>query len=131
MIYHKFQKISKKMFYAAFLFFICFSAGLLYDSIPDEIYAVNGEEEQIHFPVPVTVEKQEESVPVFVNHTVSEADYHLSCRFLNLIPVKEVSVHLVEKSYVKPGNADWNLYEDKWCSDYRYGKGDSCGWTEL
>ncbi len=110
MIYHKFQKIRKKLFFTAFFILICFFAGLLYDSIPDEIYAVSGEDEQVHFSVPVTVEKQEESVPVFLNHSSSKADYRLSCKFLNLIPVKEVSVHLVEKSYVKPGGMPIGIY---------------------
>lgn len=116
MIYHKFQKHSKKIFFAAFLYLIIFSENLLCDSIPDEIYAVSGEEEEICFPVPVTVEKKEESIPVFLDQTKSigsisqSQDYILSCKFLNLIPVKEVSVHVVEKSYVMPGGIPVGIY---------------------
>ena len=65
MIYHKFQNQSKKIFFAALIYLVVFAANLLDESIPDEIYAIKGEENEIHFSVPVTVEKKEESVPVF------------------------------------------------------------------
>ena len=116
MIYHKFQKQSKKIFFAALIYLVVFAANLLDESIPDEIYAIKGEENEIHFSVPVTVEKKEESVPVFFHQTKSDGgirqslEYRLSCKFLNLIPVKEVSVHVVEKSYVMPCGMPVGIY---------------------
>ena len=116
MIYHKFQNQSKKIFFAALIYLVVFAANLLDESIPDEIYAIKGEENEIHFSVPVTVEKKEESVPVFFHQTKSDGrirqsqEYRLSCKFLNLIPVKEVSVHVVEKSYVMPCGMPVGIY---------------------
>ena len=117
MIFHTFQKFRKQFFLAAFVYLLIFAADLLYDSIPDEIYAVKGEEEEIHFSLPVTVEKTEKSLPVFQNNTAQlnqnvniSQDYQVSCKFLNLIPVKEVSVHVVEKSYVMPSGVPIGIY---------------------
>jgi len=116
MCYHKFQRHRKRWFLAAFACFLLFAANLLYDSIPDEIYAVYGEDEHVEFPVPVTVEKKESSVPVFRDHTQAKQtsyigqDYLLTCKFLNLIPVKEVSVHVVAKDYVMPSGKPIGIY---------------------
>ena len=110
MIYHKFQKYRKGFFFAAFVYLVIFSEQLLYDSIPDEIYAVSGQEEEISFPsVPVSLEKVEDTIPVF--HNISQSkDYTLSCKFLNLIPVKEVSVHVVDRDYVIPSGIPIGIY---------------------
>lgn len=117
MIYHTFQKYRKRFFLAAFVFLLIFAADLLYNSIPDEIYTVKGNEEEIRFSLPVTVEKIEDSMPVFRNNTANlnqnvniSKDYQVSCKFLNLIPVKEVSVHVVEKSYVMPSGIPIGIY---------------------
>lgn len=110
MIYHKFQKNKNKLFLAAFLYLIYFSASLLYHSIPDEIYAVEGEEEAISLSVPVTFQKSE-SVPVFFDKSKEKkSDYQLSCRFLSILPLKEVSVHVVEKQYVMPSGMPIGIY---------------------
>ncbi len=116
MIYHKFQKCGKKLFLVLFICLLFFAGNLLYDSIPDELYVVNGEEENIHFSVPVSIEKEEESVAVFQNNTKTtglknmEKDYQLSCKFLSFIPVKEVSVHVVDRSYVMPSGMPIGIY---------------------
>lgn len=115
-IYHKFQKHRKKFFLASFVCLIFFSADLLYDSIPDEIYATNGEEEEIQFMLPVTLEKKEETVPVLKNQTASSvvshdsSGYKLSCKLFHLIPIKEVSVRVVEKDYVMPSGVPIGIY---------------------
>lgn len=114
MIYHRFQKCRKKIFLSAFLLFLFFSAELLYDSIPDEISVVKGEE--VHFSVPVSVEKTEESIEVFRNHASAGQDtdigqeYRLSCKLFHVIPVKEVTVHVVDKSYVMPSGMPIGIY---------------------
>lgn len=117
MIYHTFQKYRKQFFLSAFVFLLLFAANLLYDSIPDELYTVKGTEEEIHFSLPVTVEKTEESLPVFLNNSANASqdvnitqEYHVTCKFLNLIPVKEVAVHVVEKSYVMPSGIPIGIY---------------------
>lgn len=99
--------------------FIClllFAGGLLYDSIPDELYVIKGEEDQIHFSVPVSFEKKEGSVTVFQNQTktidftTKAKEYQLTCKFLGLIPVKEVSVYVVDRSYVMPSGVPIGIY---------------------
>ena len=119
MIFHKFQKYRKEFFLAAFLCIVCFAANLLYDSIPDKIYTVRGEERNVNFGVPVTVEKEEVSVPVLKNMTsdariwdtaAQKESYRLTCRFLNLIPVKQVDVHVVDKTYVMPSGMPVGIY---------------------
>ena len=117
MIYHKFQKHRKKWFALSVFVWMFFSANLLYDSIPNEIYRIKGDEGEIRVSLPVAVErKEEESVPA-LNHvsgrlsgTEISQDYRLSCKFLNLIPVKEVTVHVVEKSYVAPSGMPIGIY---------------------
>lgn len=116
MIYHKFQKHRKKFFLASLLYLILFSADLLYDSIPDEIYAINGEEEEIRFSLPVTLEKEEESMPVLKNQAEplslgnSSVEYRVTCKLFHWIPVKEVSVRVVEKDYVMPSGVPIGIY---------------------
>ena len=119
MIFHKFQKYRKEFFLAAFLCLVCFAANLLYDSIPDKIYTVRGEEENVRFDVPVTVEKEEASIPVLKNmasdarvfHVAAQKErYRLTCRFLNLIPIKQVDVHVIDKTYVMPSGMPVGIY---------------------
>lgn len=116
MIYHKFQKHRKHLFLAGLVYLLFFSANLLYDSVPDELYVVDGEEENIEFSVPVSVEREEESIAVFRNTAESAGvaadrpNYTLSCRFLNFIPVKEIAVHVVDKSYVMPSGMPIGIY---------------------
>lgn len=119
MIFHKFQKYRKGFFLTALFCLLCFSINLLFDSIPDEIYVVKGEEESVHFSVPVTVEKEEVSVPVLKslaskaqvwNSEAQSDNYRLSCKFLNLIPVKEVNVHVIDKTYVMPSGMPVGIY---------------------
>lgn len=116
MIYRKFQKHSQKLFLAFFLYLLFFSAETLYDEIPNELYVVEGKEEDIAFSVPVTVEKEEESVEVFQSNVSflskesSTKDYEISCKFLNVIPVKDVAVHVVGPTYVMPSGMPIGIY---------------------
>lgn len=116
MFYHKFQKHRKQFFCLAFVGVFIFSINLLYDSVPNELYVVRGNEKNIQLSVPVTLEKREESVAVFQNNKAKstteqlKSDYQLSCKFLNLIPLKEVSVHVVDKSYVMPSGMPIGIY---------------------
>ena len=82
MCYHKFQRHRKRWFLASFACFLLFAANLLYDSIPDEIYAVYGEDDHVEFPVPVTVEKKESSVPVFRDHTQAKQTSYIGQEYL-------------------------------------------------
>lgn len=116
MIYNKFQKNRKKLFWTAFVWLLFFSVNLLYNSVPDELYVVQGEETDIHFSAPVSLERKEESVAAFYNNASlyqgksDTEDYELACKFLNLIPIKDVAVHVVEKRYVMPCGFPIGIY---------------------
>lgn len=116
MIYNKFQKNRKKLFWTAFVWLLFFSVNLLYDSVPDELYVVQGEETDIHFSAPVSLERKEESVAAFYNNASlyqgksDTEDYELACKFLNLIPIKDVAVHVVEKRHVMPSGIPIGIY---------------------
>lgn len=116
MIYNKFQKNRKKLFWTAFVWLLFFSVNLLYDSVPDELYVVQGEETDIHFSAPVSLERKEESVAAFYNNASlyqrksDTEDYELACKFLNLIPIKDVAVHVVEKRHLMPSGIPIGIY---------------------
>lgn len=115
MIHHKLWKYKNRIFLAGMAYLLFFSIKLLYDSIPDELFVVEGENSEISFPLPVSLEKEEESVEVFYNPTGKVTasvpkDYTLKCKFLNFIPVKEVSVHVVEPDYVQPSGVPIGIY---------------------
>ena len=101
------------------MLFFCllgFAGITLYDAVPDELYVVAGEEEKMDFSVPVSFERKEESIAVLKNQTnkhkenIRERDYTLCCKFLNLIPLKEVSVHVVERESVFPSGMPIGIY---------------------
>ncbi|MCM1256689.1 MAG: SpoIVB peptidase [Roseburia sp.] len=115
MIYHKLWQYKNRIFLAGMAYLLFFSINLLYNSIPDELYVVEGEDEEISFQVPVSVEKQEESVEAFFSTTgkitgTVPTDYTLNCKFLDFFPVKEVAVHVVEPDYVLPSGMPIGIY---------------------
>lgn len=115
MISHKLWQYKNRVFLAGMAYLLFFSINLLYNSIPDELYVVEGEDTEISFSVPVSVEKKEESVEAFFNSTgkLTESlatDYTLNCKFLDFFPVKEVSVHVVEPDYVLPSGLPIGIY---------------------
>lgn len=115
MISHKLWQYKNRVFLAGMAYLLFFSIKLLYNSIPDELYVVEGEDTEISFSVPVSVEKEEESVEAFVSSTGKltsslATDYTLNCKFLDFIPVKEVAVHVVEPDYVLPSGMPIGIY---------------------
>lgn len=115
MFYHKLWRYKNQVFLAGMAYLLFFSINLLYDSIPDELYVVEGEESEISFSVPVSVEKEEESVEAFFSTAGKvtaglNGDYTLNCKFLDFIPVKEVAVHVVEPDYVLPSGMPIGIY---------------------
>lgn len=115
MIYHKLWQYKNRVFLAGMAYLLFFSINLLYNSIPDELYVVEGEDAEISFSVPVSVEKKEESVEAFFSSAgklsdTFATDYTLNCKFLDFIPVKEVSVHVVEPDYVLPSGMPIGIY---------------------
>ncbi len=115
MFYHKLWRYKNQVFLAGMAYLLFFSINLLYDSIPDELYVVEGEESEISFSVPVSVEKEEESVEAFFSTAGKvtaglNGDYTLNCKFLDFIPVKEVAVHVVEPDFVLPSGMPIGIY---------------------
>ncbi len=116
MLYHKLQTHFRTLFLVLFFCLLGFAGITLYDAVPDELYLVAGEEEKMDFSVPVSFERKEESIAVLKNQTkkqkenLGEREYTLCCKFLNLIPVKDVSVHVVERTSVFPSGMPIGIY---------------------
>ena len=86
------------------LTWIVYSYVLLFAYIPDEIY-VSTENEQTEFAqgLPIAVDKVEATQPVFGAQRVgaaAESDGILLCRLFDLIPVKQVVVHDMDRQMV-------------------------------
>lgn len=111
MFIQKFIKYRKVFFITCFIYVCVFFAEDLYDSIPEEIYVTKGNMSEIEFSFPVTTDRKDESIAVFGNGAVVKNErYVLCCEFLDCIPIKEVTVHVVDKTYVMPAGVPVGIY---------------------
>lgn len=116
MFCYKLRMYFRTLFFVLFFCLLGFAGITLYDAVPDELYVVAGEEEKMDFSVPVSFERKEESIAVLKNQTnkgkanMGEREYTLCCKFLSLIPLKEVSVHVVERESVFPSGMPIGIY---------------------
>ncbi|MBQ8662841.1 MAG: SpoIVB peptidase [Eubacterium sp.] len=76
-----------------------FGWGNLLWEVPTEIYVTKGEEIKLEESIPVTFE-QEDSEEVFADKW--RDNYEMTCSFLGIIPVKTVTVHVVDEQEVIP-----------------------------
>ena len=96
------------------LTWIVYSYVLLFAYIPDEIY-VSTENEQTEFAqgLPIAVDKVEATQPVFGAQRVgaaAESDGILLCRLFDLIPVKQVVVHDMDRQMVTAAGTNIGIY---------------------
>lgn len=90
----------RKMFFAYMFALLCvFGWGSLLWEVPTEIYVTRGEEIKLEESIPVTFE-QEDSEEVFADKW--RDNYEMTCSFLGIIPVKTVTVHVVDEQSVIP-----------------------------
>ena len=93
---------------------LIFSYVSLFAYIPDEIY-VSTENEQTEFAqgLPIAVDKVEATQPVFGAQRVgaaAESDGILLCRLFDLIPVKQVVVHDMDRQMVTAAGTNIGIY---------------------
>lgn len=88
------------MIFAYMFALLCvFGWGSLLWEVPTEIYVTRGEEIKLEESIPVTFE-QEDSEEVFADKW--RDNYEMTCSFLGIIPVKTVTVHVVDEQSVIP-----------------------------
>lgn len=98
-VYQYFVKRRGLMFIYMMALLCVFGWGLLLWEVPTEIYVAEGEEIQLEESLPVTFE-QKETEEVFSNKW--RDNYQVTCNLLGVIPVKSVTVHVVEAKEVIP-----------------------------
>lgn len=93
---------------------ILFSYGLIYESIPDSVNVSRGNEIQLDQTLPIQTEiSDNESIRTSLSAVVPQGKdltYHMDCKFLGVIPVKTVAVHIVEPRFVIPGGNPVGIY---------------------
>jgi stage IV sporulation protein B len=78
----------------------CFAYATLLGAIPDHIYVSEGEEPDLHVRVPVTFSMSEETAATLSAGTERATDYTVICKFLGIIPIKEVEVSVISPQSV-------------------------------
>lgn len=103
----------KKIFLFYFAVLSVFSYRSLSGYIPDYISVERGREVCVgkYLPVTNTLKMGEETVESFgMLSTETCGTYQMQCRLLGLIPVKDVTVNIVEESTVIPGGVPIGIY---------------------
>lgn len=98
-LYRLFVKRRKLVFVYMFALLCVFGWGSLLWEVPTEIYVTEGEELKLEESLPVSF-KLDESETVFANRW--RDNYEITCCFMGLIPVKTVTVHVIEDQEVIP-----------------------------
>lgn len=98
-LYVYFVKRRKLMLFYMSVLLGIFSWGLLLWEVPTEIYVTKGQEIRIEESLPVSF-AQEETEEVFASRWTDH--YQVSCNLFGVIPVKSVTVHVVEENQLIP-----------------------------
>lgn len=77
-----------------------FAWGTLLWEVPNEIYVTKGEKIEIEEALPIAFE-EESTEEVFADKWRDQ--YQIRCKFLGVIPIKSVTVHVMEEESVIPG----------------------------
>lgn len=109
-ILRKYQKCRKKFFAVYFALFLSFSYTSLLDAIPDSISVERGSVISIGSNLPVTKTMKAEAGAVESFSTNVCGTYQLECRLFGLIPVKDVTVNIVDSSQVLPCGMPIGIY---------------------
>lgn len=106
----RYQKYRKKIFAVYFALFLGFGYTSLLDAIPDTISVERGNVITIgnHLPVTKTVKTESGAVESFSTNVCGT--YQLECRLFGLIPVKDVTVNIVDGSEVIPCGVPMGIY---------------------
>ncbi|MCD8216816.1 MAG: SpoIVB peptidase [Clostridiales bacterium] len=103
----------KKFFLFYLLILIVFSLFSVADYIPDSISVTRGNTVSIggFLPVTRTVRSDDEAVESFGNLGTAECGvYEMECRLLGIVPIKSVTVNIVEDTQVIPCGVPVGIY---------------------
>lgn len=106
----RYQKYRKRFFSFYFVLFLCFGYLSLYDYIPDSISVERGDTVSIGSTLPVTKTVKTEDGAVESFSTNVCGTYEMECRLFGLIPVKDVTVNIVDGSQVIPCGMPMGIY---------------------
>ncbi|MCD8132804.1 MAG: SpoIVB peptidase [Clostridiales bacterium] len=112
-IFHFYRKRRKRFFYLYLFCFLAFSLCSVREYIPDSISVTRGEAVSLgsFLPVTQTVKNgSETAVSYGIAGTAGTDDYELECRLFGLIPVKNVTVHIVDEEQVIPCGIPIGIY---------------------
>ena len=82
----------------------------LLDAIPGSVCIAYGQQLNITEGLPVTSQIRSVDGTVASNGTMPSGSYEMECRLFGLIPVKDVTVHIVEDTEVIPCGIPFGLY---------------------
>lgn len=108
-----YKKHRKRIFGAYMLLLSGFSIFSVWDYIPDSISVQRGNTISIgnFLPVTKTVKTEDDTVESFgMLSTESCGTYEMECRFLGVIPVKDVTVNIVDDTQVIPCGVPIGIY---------------------
>lgn len=105
-----YKKYRKKIFAIYFALFLSFSYISLLNAIPDSISVERGNDISIggYLPVTKTVKSEDGAVESFSPNVCGT--YQLECKLFGLIPVKDVTVNIVDSSQVIPCGMPIGIY---------------------
>jgi len=112
-IFHFYRKRRKKFFYLYLICFLAFSLCSVQAYIPDSISVTRGNSVSLgsFLPVTKTVRSGSETAASYgVAGTAGKDDYELECRLFGLVPVKNVTVHIVDEEQVIPCGIPIGIY---------------------
>lgn len=106
-IYKKRRKYVWGIMVAVWLFF---AYAWMLDEIPGSVCIAYGEALDITEGLPVTSQIRSIKGTVASNGTIPSGSYEMECRLFGLIPVKDVTVHIVEDTEVIPCGIPFGIY---------------------
>ncbi|MCD8333727.1 MAG: SpoIVB peptidase [Clostridiales bacterium] len=112
-ILHFYRQKRKTFFLMYLMLWITFSLVSVWGYIPDAISVTRGNEVSVgsFLPITKTVKNQDETVESFGNLNTTECGvYELECRLLGILPIKTVTVNIVEDTQVIPCGVPVGIY---------------------
>lgn len=105
-----YQKFRKRIFLIYESLFLVFCYGSLFDYIPDSISVVKGNAVSVGGVLPVSRQIKTEDGTVESFSTNVCGTYELECKLFGLIPIKDVTVNIVDSTQVIPCGIPMGIY---------------------
>ena len=89
---------------------ICSAYLWLVDAIPDSVSGIHGENLSLTRGLPVTTQIRTQDGTVTSSGNMNTGSYQVSCKLFGLIPIKTVTVHIVEDTQIIPCGIPFGIY---------------------